>query len=185
MKCQQCKNSTLESKELEPGLLVGHCTRCEGDFLSLFYYRHWASSQEADESSPGDDSACQTIEPEDTATALTCPKCSRLMMKYRLGLEQSNKVDFCAHCDEVWLDKGEWQLLKDLGLHMRLPSVVSEHWQTELNKQYQAQMTRSRYEKILGVDDFAKVSAFKQWLNTHPEQAQIRLYLLSDQTMPE
>ena len=64
-------------------------------------------------------------EVQDTNAAITCPKCARLMTKYKMSGFVANRLDVCPGCDEAWLDGGEWELLKALELSRKMPLVFT------------------------------------------------------------
>lgn len=175
MQCTTCKSSPLEPKELEPGLLVAACGQCEGALVSLMNYRFWLDHY-------GGLAETETLPaldvPDEQPGVRTCPKCSRLMTKYQMGVNSAHKIDLCAACDEAWLDKGEWQLLKQLDLHGKLPKIFTDAWQRNIRKARQEAFHQDRYEKLLGEEDFAQVHAFRQWLYRHPRKEDIKQYLL-------
>ncbi len=173
MHCPHCQGYTLEPKLLEENLLAASCPKCEGALLSLLNYRHWVQQQEHP-------TQAVTVEvmPEDSEGANSCPKCTRLMTKFRIDLSTANRLDLCTHCDEAWLDKGEWKLLKQLELAGKLPKIFTEEWQRDLRKQQQVNRTNARYEKSLGTEDFSKVKDFRDWMVKHEKTAEIRQYLL-------
>lgn len=179
MKCPQCKGYELEPKELEPGLIVGACSKCSGTLVSLMNYRFWADQQKQD-NHPEAESVKEVVEAEDNSQAQVCPKCSKLMMKFQIGSESKNRLDLCSGCDEAWLDKGEWTLLKSLDLANQLPKIFTDAWQRNIRLQRQEKIHKKRYENLLGKDDFEKLDTFKVWLDNHPERAQIKQYLITN-----
>ncbi len=172
MDCPQCRGYKLEPHEIEPGLLAAVCSKCEGALLSLMNYRFWN-----DRNQPvlDADEECEVI--EDSNNAKTCPKCSRFMSKFNIGSGESNRLDLCTGCDEAWLDKGEWRLLKMLDLHNQLPKIFTDAWQRNLRIERQEQHFKKRFEKLFGKDDFDRVDQFKRWMSTHAEMENIKLYL--------
>ncbi len=54
------------------------------------------------------------------------------MSKYQISPGQSPCL--CGTCDEAWLDRGEWQLLKTLELSPRMPAIFTEAWQREVRR---------------------------------------------------
>jgi hypothetical protein len=107
MKCPVCKNPDLRPTMIEDLLPSMGCDNCKGSLVSLLYYRHWAENHKPQYCAP----SAVTEVPADTTNALHCPKCTRLMTKYRLSGTVGNRLDVCRSCDEAWLDGGEWQLL--------------------------------------------------------------------------
>jgi len=170
MKCCNCKHVDLEPKELEHGLLAAVCPSCHSSLLPLMNYRYWSErSHEV--------SNISTELAEETSGAKQCPKCQRLMSKFKLGVATKNRLELCGHCDEVWLDTGEWDLVKKLDLHEKLSSVFTDAWQRNILKQREASSLRDHYSQVLGEKDFEKVNEFKLWLDKHPKRAEIKHYI--------
>src|SRR5687767_12077968 len=133
MKCPVCKSAELRPTMIEDLLPSMGCDQCKGTLVALLYYRHWAEHHkpEPEMNAP----ATLAEEPADTTNALRCPKCERIMTKYRLSGTVANRLDVCSLCDEAWLDEGEWQLLEQLQLSDKLPAVFTETWQRKLRKE--------------------------------------------------
>ena len=173
MHCPHCKTHALSPTALEQGLVAAHCGQCDGSLLPLLNYRYWVGASHTSEPVPN-----PVGDVEDNHHALQCPKCQRLMIKYRIGLDSGNKIDLCANCDEVWLDSGEWTLLKQLGFHEQLPNIFTDVWQRNIRRQRQAALQQERYEKLIGTADFDRIKDFKLWLEQHPHKEQIKQYLI-------
>jgi Zn-finger nucleic acid-binding protein len=177
MNCPQCKGYQLEPKELEPGLVAGSCSKCQGALVSLMNYRFWADQQEP---TKANEKRSDLVETVDNSKAQLCPKCAKLMTKFQIGSGSSNRLDLCTGCDEAWLDHGEWQLLKQMDLADKLPKIFTDAWQRNIRLDRQEKIHKNRYEKLLGETDFAKLDIFKQWLDKHPEKAQIKQFLITN-----
>lgn len=174
MQCPACHHFRLKPVKLEAGLPAMTCTRCHGALLSLVSYRAWTESLPA----PGEPQPVQPV--DDTTSALQCPKCTRLMMKYRIGHGVQNRVDLCTHCDEAWLDGGEWLLLSQLQLQGRLASITTEPWQRRLRDVEREQVIASKFVALLGAEDWARVQDVKVWVDGHPRRQDLLRYLLRD-----
>ncbi|TVZ39701.1 TFIIB-like protein [Alteromonadaceae bacterium 2753L.S.0a.02] len=170
MKCCSCKNADLEPMELEHGLLAATCPQCHGSLLPLMNYRYWADHNEHV-------SAASTELAQEPEGAKNCPKCNRMMTKYRIDTATNNRIELCAHCDEVWLDAGEWNLIKTLKLHDKLSSVFTEAWQRNLRKQKEKASLYTHFETLLGEQDFSRAREFKEWLEVHPKKSDIRHFV--------
>ena len=178
MDCPQCRGYQLEPLELEPGLVVAGCTKCEGVLLSLMNYRYWVD-QQADVVEAEDADLKEGLITEDSSQAKQCPKCSRLMTRFLIGEGSANRLELCGSCDEAWLDKGEWRLLKALDLQNRLPKIFTDAWQRNVRLQRRAQSLELHYQELLGAEDFKRANEFKRWVDGHPEKSHIRQYLIS------
>lgn len=186
MKCPKCKNIDLAPAKMEQGLSAMGCNQCQGMFVSLLYYRDWAERFAVDADVDGaapenNDAEVVSIAQEDisdTHNAMSCPKCSRIMTKYRVSSERDNRLDLCGNCDEAWLDKGEWSLLKSLSLATTLPQVFTEQWQRQIRQQVTDDNRRQRYSDSLGEDVVAEADKVREWLKDQPQRAQVLQYLM-------
>ncbi|MGB3597814.1 MAG: zf-TFIIB domain-containing protein [Pseudomonas neustonica] len=175
MHCPKCKNMDLKPTKLDDSLPVMGCTSCEGSLLSLLYYRDWAERVTLETSDA--DYNSEVVQDADSKTALSCPKCARLMTKYSVTGALNNRIDLCSGCDEAWLDGGEWQLLKSLALANKLPSVFSDQWQRKV-RQEQTELARiERLKKVVGEEDTERAIAAREWLSSHPNKAAIVQFL--------
>lgn len=176
MQCPNCQGCGLAPVEIAPGLIGAGCSQCSGALLSLIQYRYWAdhfhtAHQESQNAEP------ESVAIEDSQGAKLCPKCSKLMTKYRIGLQTENRIELCAHCDEAWLDSGEWQLLETLDLQQQLPVIFTDAWQKKIRNQRQQEHLRRHYTQLLGDEKFSKIEEFKQWLDKQPQASAIKHYL--------
>lgn len=176
MNCPQCKGYRLQPVELELGLVAAGCSRCNGALLSLINYRFWVD-QNVDLKPLESKEKPEQL--NDSEKAQLCPKCDRLMTKYRINTDSKNKLDLCGRCDEVWLDNGEWQLLVSLDVHDQLPSIFTEAWQINIRKKRQDAYWQEHFEKLLGKKDFAKLNDMKQWIERHPERQALKHFLIT------
>ena len=176
MNCPQCKGYTLEPTEIEPGLVAGSCSKCKGSLLSLMNYRFWVDRYDT-VNKPTQELAVA----QDNQKALSCPKCSRLMTKFKVGNETPHRIDLCTGCDEAWFDEGEWSLLKQLDLHDKLPKIFTEAWQRNIRVKRQQDFVDQKYQALLGADDFERLATFKKWLDEQPHKEDIKQYLINKQ----
>lgn len=178
MKCPVCKNPELRPTMIEDLLPSMGCDQCKGSLVALLYYRHWAERHKPQYEA----SAPATISeaPADTTNAVRCPKCERIMTKYRLSGTIANRLDVCTLCDEAWLDGGEWQLLEQLQLSDKLPAVFTDTWQRKLRKEGSERTRQEILRRTIGEDDAVKVESLRSWLNEHPAKSTILTYLYRD-----
>ena len=178
MRCPKCKTSTLKPTKLEDGLPVMGCNECEGHLVSLLYYRDWKERNILVENDSTIDPAA--VVEMDSKSALSCPKCSKIMTKYSISGKHKNRLDLCSHCDDAWLDGHEWSLLKSLELAHSLPKVFTDHWQKDVrNEQIEARKI-ARLKAIVNDDDLAKAQETKDWLKKHSNKSAILQFIGSD-----
>ena len=96
----------------------------------------------------------------------------QLMSKYRISAEKSNRLDYCAHCEEIWLDDGEWQLVESLVTTGDFTKVFTQAWQYSVRSSVNQQMEEQRLRELLG-DDYARIEEFAEWLATQPGKQEI------------
>jgi len=162
MKCPKCKGHDLKPTKIEDGLAVLGCDNCKGSLLPLMQYRHWSEEHPVELEQ---EKKVFQVETDETSEALQCPKCSSLMMKYRISSEAENRVDLCASCYELWLDCGEWKLIKQLEIQGMLPSIFSDFWQNNIKKELSEKAYHARYEEVFG-ENYPKIKDFKDWIDS-------------------
>jgi len=101
----------------------------------------------------------------------------KIMSKYRISGNTNSRLDLCASCDEVWLDGGEWELLKSLELSLKMPTVFTEEWQRKLRKQASAEIREKRLLKIVDKNDVEEIKRIREWLTNHPAKQEIIFFL--------
>ena len=179
MLCTSCNTGTLMPTRIdENGPACYQCNHCNGALLSLAPYLDWVKTQrdanDAGMHSFADDEA------KDTKRALPCPKCSRLMLRYNVLADKAHGLDFCFHCEEVWLDAGEWQYLKAQGLHTRITSISTDPYQRRLREQALRDSALQRFRGVVGEDGFNEVQRFAAWLKNQPARDAILRHLNND-----
>jgi Zn-finger nucleic acid-binding protein len=175
MKCPSCNTPDLKPTMIEEYLPAMGCDTCHGSLVSLLYYRHWAETQRPGDGAPTTGGA--TVEASDTTTALICPKCARVMAKYKLTGTVSNRVDVCATCDEAWLDRGEWELLEALQLSLKMPAIFTDAWQRRIRRELSEETRRSILTRMIGEQGTTRVEEFKRWLARNAHKSQVLAYL--------
>jgi Zn-finger nucleic acid-binding protein len=165
--CPQCADSPLVHTMLAENLAAYSCGRCLGTLVSLVAYRAWRERSGGAPSPPA-----AAMEAPDSSGAKRCPKCSALMSKYRLSAQKDNRLDYCAHCEEVWLDDGEWQLVESLAASGDFTKVFTQAWQYAVRTGVSHGMEEQRLRDLLG-PDYERVETFSKWLDGQPAKQEI------------
>lgn len=161
---------------IEEDLPALACGSCEGSLVSLLYYRHWVETHMPIPSANAVKPTAM-VETSDTMIAMACPKCSRLMTKYKLTGNVSNRVDLCGLCDEAWLDRGEWELLDTLHLSHNMPAIFTDEWQRSIRRELSEGSRRAILTRIVGAEGAVKVEEFRAWLTQSKHKSHIMTYL--------
>ena len=185
MKCPRCKTEDLKPTLIEEYLASMGCDSCHGSLVALLHYRHWAETQKPAPSDASPAAAgrspparvAETPDATDTTSAIACPKCDRLMLKYKISGAVANRVDVCSSCDEAWLDGGEWQLLEALELDHKMPSIFTDAWQRRILREAVGDTRREVLKRDIGEQALARVEEFKAWLAQSGHKPEILTYL--------
>ncbi len=147
--CPQCDHSILVHTLLTDDLAGYSCGKCLGTLVSLVAYRAWREKQDkgALRATPA---AEPDSEPPDSIGAKKCPKCRSLMSKYRIRSDKTNRLDYCPHCEEIWLDEGEWELVEGLVASGEFTKVFTQAWQYAVRAGLTTAMEEQRLRELLG-----------------------------------
>jgi len=169
--CPQCDHSILVHTLLTDNLAAYSCGNCLGTLVSLVAYRAWRehSAREPLAITP---TAEPDIDPPDTVGAKKCPKCRSVMSKYRIRSDKTNRLDYCPHCEEIWLDDGEWRLVEGLVASGEFTKVFTQAWQYAVRAGITSAMEEERLRELLG-GDYQRVAQFTEWLQTQPAKQEI------------
>jgi Zn-finger nucleic acid-binding protein len=169
--CPQCDQSTLVHTLLTDELAGYSCGKCLGTLVSLVAYRAWRerAGREVLLDTPA---AEADFSPPDSIGAKKCPKCRSVMSKYRIRSDKINRLDYCPHCEEIWLDDGEWRMVEGLVASGEFTKVFSQAWQYAVSAGVISAMERERLRELLG-EDYEKVAQFAEWLRTQPSKQEI------------
>jgi Zn-finger nucleic acid-binding protein len=168
----------LEPKEIEPGLQAFECPQSGGYWIPLQAYEQWKANQPAF-------TASQAAGPEPDVPvtndpkrpALICPESGVVMLRYKAGPGLPFHIERSPATGGMWLDKGEWQALKQRGLHLDLNLVFTASYQRDLRSAEYAQSLEKVFEERIGPADFQRVAEFKEWMTRHPKHRDIWCYL--------
>jgi Zn-finger nucleic acid-binding protein len=169
--CPQCDHSVLVHTLLTDDLAAYSCGKCLGTLVSLVAYRAWREKHARDAANPAPAAEPETA-PPDSIGAKKCPKCRSVMLKYRISSEKTNRLDYCAHCEEIWLDDGEWELVESLVTAGDFAKVFTQAWQYAVRSGVTSAMEEQRLRELLG-SDYERVVKFAQWLQTQPARIEI------------
>jgi Zn-finger nucleic acid-binding protein len=160
---------------LSEGLAAYCCGKCLGTLVSLVAYRVWRES-----AGRRAQLVASPVTPEATAAdsigAKNCPKCRSLMSKYRISAERANRLDYCPHCEEIWLDDGEWQLVESLVQSGEFTKVFTQAWQYAVRADIAGAMEEHRLRELLG-EEYGRFGEFARWLDAQPTKQEIVAHL--------
>ncbi len=172
------KAAELSEETLEGGLKVYRCPQSNGIYIALEDYWKWQHTQ------PKNDTPEQEDAPESPCSEFDdmvkiCPESGTLMTRYRVGHGLDFRVDRSV-TGGVWLDEGEWEALKNGGIHRNLHKIFTAPWQKAIRDSEFTKQHEQRLQNKLGAELYNKLTGLKSELAHHPNQAEALAYLIED-----
>jgi Zn-finger nucleic acid-binding protein len=175
MKCPVCKSPQLEATDLEDGLRFFRCSECRGKWVRGAEYWKWLEQHGPNLPERSEqDSGLSLAEP---GIHLDCPECRFRMIKYLVGHGFSFTIDHCSGCKGVWLDRNEWEALKERNLHDDLNSMFTSFWQDEAEKEARKKRLERIYISRFGHEDYAEIERVRAWLAMRANKQELLAYL--------
>jgi Zn-finger nucleic acid-binding protein/predicted RNA-binding Zn-ribbon protein involved in translation (DUF1610 family) len=175
MRCTSCKSGELTPSFIDQQFRAHSCTNCGGNWILIEDYVSWK------ERNPQHKFAdIEVSELPDSSKAMLCPISGTIMRKLHISKDNSHRLDYSAAAGGVWLDKGEWELLKHEGLAGSLNKILTEQWQGKIREQKSEETFSHLYRTKFGEPDYQKIKELRAWLNANPHKADLRAYLLAD-----
>ncbi|MGD1899062.1 MAG: zf-TFIIB domain-containing protein [Phormidesmis sp.] len=173
MRCPKEPTIELAPSQLTEGLDAHCCPSCSGQWLPKFNYQRWQAMNAGLEAIP-DEVLPLTLETDYSAVPLDsraglCPECGTYLKRARLNLQKSSfYVERCPICEGFWCDRGEWDVLEALGLHIQIPIVFNLDWQARVRVLEQAERQRAAVIEKLGPALADQVFDLGESLAGHP-----------------
>lgn len=176
MHCPTCPDSSLAQIALEPQLPAYTCLRCGGLWIPSSDYWAWIA-QPVEESASAPTAAPDASDEPDGARR--CAGCGHIMLRYPIARDLPFQLDQCGHCNSFWLDRHEWAMLRERGLHRQLHHITNAPWQRRLRQEAQRATWAQIYTERFGPTDYAEIQRVRAWLGAHPQRAMLLTYLTS------
>ncbi|MFO7167611.1 MAG: zf-TFIIB domain-containing protein [Chloroflexota bacterium] len=116
----------------------------------------------------------------DVARAKLCPHCGHLQLRYRVALDLDVVLDQCGHCNSFWLDRGEWAVLRQHGLHTQLHKITGAAWQRALRRAASERAWEAIYTAKFGAENYAEARRVLLEPCAHPARQMLPAYLARD-----
>lgn len=172
--CPKCSTSGLKHTLISEDLPAHACPNCDGILIGLVVYRRWRETRHP--SHGASDQIPDDVAEHDSKDVVSCAKCGGLMTKFRIMSAAPNHIDYCAHCEDIWLDHGEWELIDAMAGSDHLANILTQPWQRRVRSESQENMERDRLRELLGAD-YKKLADVKEWLDAHSSRDVILAYL--------
>ena len=161
---------------LEDGLIAFRCPESGGVFLPAESYFRWLSRQPGRlPHSPKSDGDLEELIEDDDVIKI-CPESGQIMQRYKVGHGFSFYLDR-SPSGSIWLDKGEWQALKDRQFHDELHLVFTAPWQDKVRAERSKEVERELLVAKFGSELLAKIEELRDELSEHEHRAFALAYL--------
>jgi len=178
MNCPICKTSLEYHALLESQMPAYRCASCQGVWISANEYLRWVQTQGA--VLPEKSASDADLPTWDTPGLKLCPACGHFLMRYRVLPGAQFYVDRCGHCNGVWLDKGELDVLVERNLHDKINQFFTQPWQTHLREEETHHALDKLYREKFGIGDYARLREMRAWLAEHPLRSMLLAYLQAE-----
>ncbi|MCW5211638.1 zf-TFIIB domain-containing protein [Desulfobulbus sp. TB] len=176
MKCTSCKKGSLIPAYLDQLFPCHTCSHCAGNLVMLSDYLRWLEDNENPDFIHASDAV---VEAEETSSVMICPKSSALMVKYKISQHNDHRLDLSSAINAVWLDKGEWELLKKEGLAGKLNEIFTASWQNSVREAQISDTLTMLYEKKFG-ENYEKIKIFKEMIDKMERKSEVIAYLIAE-----
>lgn len=178
MKCPVCKSETLVLVDLADNLPANQCTNCRGIWVSSNQYLAWVRLQSA----PLPEKPITTpIDPKwDTHTLKLCPEDGHIMARYKIFPNLNFYLDRCRHCNGIWFDNYEWDVLVSHNMQDKVNQFFTKPWQEKMRAQEISERMDQIYLDKFGAGDYNKIKEIRSWLKSKPQQSMLLAYLQAD-----
>jgi Zn-finger nucleic acid-binding protein len=178
MNCTSCKNGALFPSFIDGQFRAHTCSNCDGNWILIEDYVSWKERNVDYKFS--EDITIQESEIPDSKKAIICPASGTIMRKFRISSQNEHKIDYSSVVGGLWLDKGEWELLKSEGLAGCLNAVVTPNWQRNIRHDNTKQNFAEIYEAKFGNENYSKIKELRSWLMSQDQRSDLRAYLLAE-----
>src|SRR5205823_3023063 len=152
---------------------------CGGSWVHAQHYWDWLERQKSGSpTSRSDEPASSNI--GESGLARRCPECGHFLAHAKVGHGLAFHIDRCTTCGGMWFNAGEWQTLRDRGLHTQVHFVFSAAWQAKLLREELSAAREQILRDRLGDGDLNEVKRIKQWIDSHPHRVELYAYLVPE-----
>lgn len=173
MKCTSCKEGQLTHAYVDALFPCLTCSHCGGNWVKLADYLRWQESQPS--LPPANDAS---LDANDSTNALLCPETGSFMLKYRISHKNDHRLDLSPAANAIWLDKGEWELLKQEGLALQLNAIFTDQWQKKIRDAKTEETLSGLYQEMFK-DNYAALKEFKTIFDQMENRAEAVAYLMA------
>jgi hypothetical protein len=80
-------------------------------------------------------------------------------------------------CYGVWLERGDWAVVRGLGVHAALPRLLVAAWHAVHRTRMDPRAAEARLARLLSPDEFDRARSLRAWVQAHPCRSELLVYL--------
>jgi len=180
MHCTSCKTGELIPSKIEANFKAHTCNNCNGHWIHLDDYFGWQKKQTPMQAVVDDINVeVDTIDADETKQAMLCPESSAIMTKFHIFSDIEHKLDWSEK--GIWLDKGEWELLKEKGVADKLNQIFTDEYQKNIREEKARNTFEQKYLKQFGEENYSRLKFVRSWLHdqTDEDRTMMMAFLLT------
>lgn len=176
--------SSLESREILPGLVAFACPTTGGCWIDGEAYWNWLRAQPGfPHPTPAVDGPPVSLE-ADATKALLSPRSGRLMRKYRVGRGLDFSIDFDSSTGGFWLDREELETLQARSMQDELHLICSPEYQAQLRAMESAAARSAHARAALGPELMQAIDGLVAAIAASPQRERAIAYLREQLELP-
>ncbi|MDX1978336.1 MAG: zf-TFIIB domain-containing protein [Pseudanabaenaceae cyanobacterium bins.68] len=172
MRCPKHKDMELELVELSDQTPRAYtCACCEGKWIAADDYQAWQKGEDLQQPVFLPDAEMEYVPSDLDVKGGLCPECGSYLTRLKVfyTLKRSFYLERCAACGGFWCDRGEWQVLQQLGQDRQLPQLFSTRWQILVREQQKIELERQMVVDKLGEELATQLFDLIGNLADHPQ----------------
>lgn len=176
MRSPVANHKQMKRISLVENMSAYQCPESEGVFLPVESYFRWLGRQS--DRLPHLPVSNEEHEEavEDNNSVKICPETGQIMQRFMVGHGFSFYLDR-SPSGSIWLDKGEWEELKQRQFHDELHLIFTAPWQSRVRHQRSQEVERGLLDERLGSELLNKLDDLKSDLAEHEHRQLAIAYL--------
>ena len=183
MDCPICKTVPLRERSAFFDTPLWFCDACHGHWMGGDYV-----AEGRDAAAPPESQRLRPNLVETRHAAVLCPHDGNLMLQYRVVRGAEFYIDRCPHCDGLWLDRHEWDMLRCHDLRSEIGDLCNGWWEDPLHQLRETHRLGTQAEEtlraVLTEAEYCQVDELRSWLHRHPQRREVIGSLLADEEEP-
>lgn len=182
LSCPKHQEFNLEKSMLAGEIPTHCCPHCHGHWINSQDYEDWQTQKGRQLLSL--DQVLDNIDLEmeisvDDKKAGFCPECQCYLTRAKVPITTPFFVESCASCNGIWLDHGEWEILRQLGLELEIKKLFLRGWQATLRDKQKAKNEQAVIIQKLGPELAEKLFEIANLLETYDDEEVGIAYLIN------